>query len=392
MAPALHWLFNPLSLATEATTAGQAKNWVTMLAGARPLIMADDDIVVAPRRLAGTVTAPSLAARPPRLTAFHGIDDLDARTEALAINPFQEHLARLGQPLASVIGATEGGLGPWHDARRDELLQLGPDDYVGRTVNSVLGAQNSRHMDIFFSQSVNPRDQEDFLAALGADDEIEQLSAMAPSGDVIGKARPFICTTLSGIAAGPLAVPTLPRERNEDLFLGDLQGLMYPRNHLYRFAWMLRHQPDPTRSWTPRGALTMASFNVSAALRYLLDDCRPSTRTHSPEDTLAYFAQRVASWLGEAEAKREKFMADYYAEYLSSQIDSLERLAGELGDRPLFLAGVRSLLHARQAQLNGLFDHAAVLARDFVDFLGPLPVAYRLWPTLVSRLTEAGEG
>jgi len=386
-AQSIQWLLNPEIHGDDAGSYGIGKNFIQLFTHQKPLIMLDDDCIISPMSKIDNKRNVCLRAEKDRFITFTAMNELLKTTSREEINPFQAHLEQLNRSVIDSILSSEKSLDDpdvWQELKRTDVFEFSYKDYVGLTTNCIAGAQHSRQMNIFFNYPKDVIHHEAFLESVLHQGNIKQISWRGPLSNNLNKYLPFVCSTMAGLAADDMPIPTIPIGRSEDLFLGEMKTYLQPGSQTYQFNWALPHLPDPQRTWNPQEAQTVVPVSTSLILRKILRDCAENCPYDRKIERLNYFAQHVERLVNGARSDVKKYVGDTAIDHLTYEIFKLENSLHSVKNHRLYLKGVRQLLESYKQELMRLLNTgSSVIIDEFLQFATPMGHAFRQWPKIV---------
>ena len=253
----IDYLLSPSFHPDGMNTTGQARNFATLMANGLPFLMVDDDCLIAPFEESDDKSTLSIGYSGRKGRVSSSYEGLFNSLVKSALNPFSEHLDRLGKTLPECLTAGNNKLldvSYWKGKSRKDIMGFNENDFVGLTVNSIAGALNSRKMNWFYqSTGKDLKHATSLLGSLDNDTEqfLDQATWNGRPDDEVSRDIPFIGTTICGVSSLPIVPPMPPVGRNQDLALGALIKFLYSRSQVYQFGWGLPHLPEPKRQWQP---------------------------------------------------------------------------------------------------------------------------------------------
>ena len=285
----------------ELPSYGAGLNLALLLGAGRRIALIDDDAGVTayvPER-----RDPGLSLRPafepetvlidPAETGPES-DQNETRGYAFAeVNPLVAHGDILGLSTASLIdrfGLQDGKLldkltpGMLHDLTRAARVRV--------TINGTLGDSGAGSPAWIYTAPPETlercsRDPEAYRRSV-----LGRRSARCSDRIEIAPGGALMTTTLTGIDARELLLPTLARGRGEDLVFGALVDYLYPASHSALLPWMLRHRRVAQSPWSPDVFARASGTDRARWLVDRIDEFATSVASRSAE----YRALALGNW------------------------------------------------------------------------------------------------
>jgi hypothetical protein len=321
----IEWLLGRTTGGARGASYGRPVNWALLRAAGQRLLSIDDDVVLDVRRsplCEGTI---SISGNADRWYFYRSKEEILRDCARLDIDPLEEHLQALGQPLATVLARQPADADALcRELTSDELARLDCSSVVVLTQNAVLGDPGS---------SLNPHPLYNTVGESFARFTETEASYAAyrrlrfnwrgqPRLRVATR-RPLTFSTVAGMDNTMLLPPTVPTFRNEDLLLGEVVQFLYPHAVLLDLPWSLLHFRDPEKEWTPLGDAGAFRQDILHVLLDVVAEAGEQCRADIPEDRMRY----LAAVMQDLAAASERELAGYLDHHL---LDSRTRIGYEL--------------------------------------------------------------
>lgn len=387
LSASLHWLLDPMTHPQSSGTYGVGKNLLSLLAVGKKLLMLDDDCLLKPWRRGDSKPGVCLNSQIGEFATYDSLAEVMEVARAAEVNPLQEHLDVLGRPLGEVF--QERNIDPhnanlWIGLSAEELADLSARAPISMTTNTIIGAQNSRHMDMLFTLGRSGERVEPYLKRSVGVTKKPQVSWRISESDCIHPETAFLCTTLSGLAATELPAFCNPVGRSEDLFLGELtRYLTYSSRH-YRFAWGLVHEPYPERSWNPWEAQDNIRLDSIFLYRAMIRCCESECHFKLPDQRYAYMLNRFEGLL----LNPDTWIFSECVKFRARQSRILRQNLQASAHLPHYEAALKRQISIADRALGGVKSETEFLIsawrREAPAFLN----AIRNWPEIVSLFRQ----
>ncbi|SDT94163.1 glycosyltransferase family 2 protein [Halopseudomonas salegens] len=383
LSASLHWLLDPVAHPEDSGTYGLGKNLLSLYASGKKLLMLDDDCLLPPWQGDEVKPGASLSFQTSDFAIYDSFDAAMADARPAGVNPLQAHLDVLGQPLGQVFrqrNAQPEEIALWQGLSAEQIPHLSSAAPVSMTTNTIIGAQNSRRMDMLFTLGQSGERVERYLQGAVGQTEKPQISWRMSERDCIHPQIALLCTTLSGVAVTELPAPCIPVGRSEDLFLGELtRYLTFSAQH-YRFAWGLVHQPQPERSWNPWAVQSGGPLDTVFLHRALLRLCESECHLQSPEQRYAYLLTRLQELLLDPDA----WMFAEGVRFRTQRCKSLRQNLQDSAHLPHYQAALKRQLADADKALAEVKSELAALRFSWQSEGLALLNALRDWPGIVA--------
>lgn len=317
---------------------GSNLNLALLIGAGTRFAIADEDAGMEPR--APSPVGDSLSLRPHPDFRLRFLDpDRDDREAfpAAEIDPLAAHARILGRSVRGLIsefGPQEGHLAHRLTPHLIHELRTGPN--VKLTCNGTLGDPGVPGTAWLFTRA-----PDEYAPLCRSRDDHERLLfgrrlAMWTEDVQVASGAALMTTTLTGIDARELLLPTLPRGRGEDLLFGALVRFLHPASPCAMLPWMLQHR-TMTRAAASRESLGRARDTSLAG--YIaeriedLEDAVPAANARTRSNALA-------QWLrGYAEEPDENIVENLGRHLLERRADLAAQAIRVLGalDPPAWL-------------------------------------------------------
>lgn len=389
LSASLHWWLDPMAHPEDKGSYGLGKNLLGLYARGKRLLMLDDDCLLQPWLSPGVKSGASLCFQNSDFALYDSFAAAMAEAVPADVNPLQAHLDILGQPLTEVFrqhNSTPELAELWQGLSAEEIAGLNGRAPVSLTTNTIIGAQNSRRMDMLFTLGQSGERVEQYLeSAIGQTDK-PQISWRISERDCIHPQLAFLCTTLSGVAVSDLPAPCIPVGRSEDLFLGELTRYLISGSQHYRFSWGLVHQPEPERSWNPWTVQPFSPLDTVFLHRALIRLCETECQLEKPEQRYAYLLARLQGLLRDPQAWM-------FAEAVSFRVRRCKNLRQNLQQSahlPHYQAALQRQLADADRALASVKTEMAALKTEWQSEGLALLNALHDWPAIVGLWQQHG--
>lgn len=387
LSSSIQWMLNPHQHESTKVSTGLAKNFIQLHAINQKLILLDDDCLLTPLHMEHCQPGVSLDFNKSRFFAFQDNSQMTKKTHENSANPFAEHLSHLDSHLTHHIDLNDfSNIKVWATLTRHRAFQLNSKSYIGNTVNSIAGAQSTRRSDNFYYHADDAAQLNDYLQRNTQAQQLEQLAWHGPEQNSISKTWAFVCTTMSGLGALNVPVPTIPVGRIQDTFLGELYAYLYPDMQSFRFNWALLHKPTPKRTWNPNAAPTTGPLISTHILQGILKECYSTCKATTPEKRMLHYLNRLDAIITADDEVIEKRITDLITTHFAREIRALNDIKDRANEQPLYCNGVEHVLNSKKQMLVSLINDASALKKDFLEVTTPLVHAFKDWSQIIEYL------
>lgn len=384
LSDSIQWMLNPNQHESTKISTGLAKNFIQLHAINQKLILLDDDCLLTPLHMEHCQPGVSLDFNKSRFFAFQDNRQLAKKTNKSSTNPFEEHLNHLDSNLTHHVNLNDfSNIQIWATLTRHRAFQLNSKSYIGNTVNSIVGAQSTRRSDNFYYHADDAKQLNDFLQQNAQAQQLEQLSWHGPEQNSISKTWAFVCTTMSGLGALNVPIPTIPVGRIQDTFLGELCTYLYPNMQSFRFNWALLHKPTPIRTWNPNAAPTTGPLISAHILQDILKECHSTCKATTSEKRMLHYLNRLDAIVTADGKIIEKHITDLITTHFAREVRALNDIKDRTNKQPLYCKGIEHLLNTKKQMLVSLIDDASALKKDFLEVATPLIIAFKDWTQII---------
>lgn len=249
----IRWLLDPTVLPDSAQTYGQMRNLCNLLTAERRYLTIDDDCLLKPYTRPDCAPGMRVASGSRVEYPYPDAEQLFAGLDVLGVNPLDEHLEVLGQPLheAFSVRQTDWFSPEWlRQCDPAMLAHLDASATVGATGNGMLGDPGTEDMLSFYAaadQRVGERSgfMEQALSR-GSLQRMFYRGSMQPTFTLGGR---LISPLLGLDNRHPIpCIPPAGRGVN-DAVLGAVYQALYPEAGRLDLPWAIPHRVDAPTPW-----------------------------------------------------------------------------------------------------------------------------------------------
>ncbi len=386
----IDYLLSPSAHDVGKTTTGQARNLILMRSAGTPLLMVDDDCVIRPVCENGyRKTEVGIAYSGRNATPSASLEQLFSGLVECDLNPFREHLERLGNLSCDLLARGEGAASDparWIGGNGEDLHALLQGEFVGTTINGIAGALNLRQMNWFYRLYGHAQESAvELLDSVAPDAVLEQAAWTGGKRDEIGRGAALIGTTIFGIAPFSLLPPLIPVGRNEDIVWGESIKMIYPQSRPCLFGWGLAHLPEPKRDWRPFDAQQEPPFRAEALLINLIMKFADQCPHREALQRLGFLESNLRRMVGrEGEIAVKEILLQHHSE----AVVAFERSASTVTASPAYQQGCRKMEAYHMRMLGELDRDLQPILRELEALITPFASLLGDWPQLWARCGE----
>lgn len=323
----------------ELPSYGAGLNLALLLGAGRRIALIDDDAGLT--AFAPAAGEPGLSLKPhfepETLLIDPGEGDRAAapgeteKFRRLEVNPLVAHAEILGHSTTSLIGRFGRQEGRLLECLTPGLLHdLGRSPRVRITTNGTLGDSGAGGPAWIYAaqagilESCSPDPETYRRAVLG------RRSARCSTRIEIAPGVGLMTTTLTGIDARDLLLPTLARGRGEDLLFGALVEYLYPASPSALLPWMLRHRLDAQSPWSSAQLRRGRGANRARWLVDRIDHVAATVASRSAEHRAlalgSWFSDLAACDSSEIVESLRTYLVEMRAGYAADMMQSREAM------------------------------------------------------------------
>ena len=383
----INYLLSPNTHPDTENTIGQARNFAVLKSAGKPLLMLDDDSLINPLQNTGYQSTLSLGYSGRRAVVKSSYDELFISFEKSHVNPLLAHLNVLGSSVSSRVldSKTEiKNLKFWKGRTQEAVSGIANDNFIGLSVNAIVGALNSRQMGWFYYLSgEDEKGAAELLESLDYDENlsIDQATWNGRPFDEISRNIPFVGTTICGVSALPIVPPMPPIGRNEDLSLGATIRFLYKKSQVFQFGWGLPHLPYPARQWQPFQEQQEPAFNSTSYYITLLLQLENSCPFSEPEDRLNYLSEYLAKL---SDDQTTSLLKDCLYGGLTHTTREINESINHTSAYPKYQQGCVKMLNYYQNEIKNINETLPKIQRDMKAFSTSYSLALADWHTIWS--------